>query len=111
MMYKIIYLIGFFIRQFVLPNPFIPFGDNAELINLIVGGIFVPLSYIMVGLIYDNGSEPVLGSILFTIVYALNTGVTYIVCLAYPTAWLMIVIACAYFALYFFFAYKIREAQ
>ena len=110
-MYKIIYLFGFLIRQFVLPNPFTPFGNSAVLINLIVGGVFVPLSYFMVGLIYERGSEPAWGSILFTIVYAINTCVTYLVCLAYPTVWLMVLIAVAYFALYLFVAYKIREAQ
>ena len=110
-MYKLIYLVGFLIRQFALPNPFTPFGTSAELINLIVGGAFVPLSYFMVGLIYERGSAPVLGCILFNIVYAVNTGITYLVCLAYPTVWLMIVIALAYFALYLFAAYKIRETQ
>lgn len=110
-MYKLIYSLGFLIRQFVLPNPFTPFGESAELINLIVGGLFVPLSFIMVGLIYDRGSEPALGSFLFNLVYALNTGITYVVCLAYPVKWLMIVIAAAYFVLYLFVAYRIREAQ
>ena len=110
-MYKIIYLVGFLIRQFAFPNPFTPFGNDAELINLIVGGAFVPLSYFMVGLIYERGSAPAWGSILFTIVYAINTGVTYLVCLVYPTVWLMVLIAVANFALYLFVAYKIREAQ
>ena len=110
-MYKIIYLAGFLIRQFVLPNPFTPFGNNAELINLLVGGVFVPLSYFMVGLIYERGSEPAWGSILFTVVYAINTGVTYLVCMAYPSTWLMTLIVVAYFALYLFVSYKISEAQ
>ena len=78
-MYKIIYLVGFLIRQFAFPNPFTPFGNNAELINLMVGGVFVPLSYFMVGLIYERGNAPTWGAILFTIVYAINTGVTYLV--------------------------------
>ena len=81
------------------------------MINLIAGAVFVPLSYFMVGLIYERESAPALGSILFTIVYAINTGVTYLVCLAYPTAWLMVLIAVAYFVLYLFAAYKLREAQ
>lgn len=109
-MYKIIYVVGFLIRQFCLPNPFAPIGTSAELINWIAGGLFIPLSYIMTGLIYDRGSEPAFGSILFNVVYAVNTGVTYLVCLAYPTVWLMVLIAVAYFALYLFVAYKIREA-
>lgn len=50
-----------------------------------------------------------LGSLLFLIVYAINTGITYLVCLAYPMIWLMIVIAVAYLALVIFFAVKIRD--
>ena len=109
-MYKIIYFAGFLIRQYALPNPFIPFGENAELINLIVGGVFIPLSYVMVGLIYDKGSNPALGSILFTTIYAINTGVTYLVCWLYPTIWLMIIISVIYFAMYLFVAIRIRES-
>lgn len=110
-MYRIIYFAGFLIRQFALPNPFTPFGDSADLINFIVGSVFVPLSYYMVGFIHERGRTPAWGSILFTIVYAFNTGVTYLVCLVYPTVWLMVLISVAYFALYLFVAYKIREAQ
>lgn len=108
-MYKLIYIIGFLIRQFLLPNPFAPLGNNAELINWIVGGAFVPLSFIITGLFYDRGSEPAFGSFLFLVVYAVNTGIAYLVCLAYPMIWLMVVIAVAYFALVIFIATKLRE--
>ena len=108
-MYRVIYFIGFIVRQFLLPNPFAPLGANADLINWIVGGALVPLSYIITGLFYDRGSEPALGSLLFFIVYAINTGITYLICLAYPMIWLMIVIAVAYLALVIFCAMKIRD--
>lgn len=110
-MYRIIYFAGFLIRQYALPNPFIPFGNNAELINLIVGGILIPVSYVMVGLIYSRGSNPALGSILFTILYVINTGVTYLVCLVYPMMWLICLIVIGYFLIYLLVAYRIGEIQ
>lgn len=108
-MYRLIYIISFLIRQFLLPNPFAPLGGNAEIINLLVGGAFVPLSYFMTGFIYDKGSEPAIGSILFLVVYAINTGVTYLVCLAYPLEWLMILIGAAYFAIFVILSVIIRK--
>ena len=98
-MYRLIYIISFLIRQFLLPNPFAPLGGNAEIINLLVGGAFVPLSYFMTRFIYD----------LFLVVYALNTGMTYLVCLAYPLVWLMILIGTVYFAIFVFLSVIIRK--
>lgn len=46
-----------------MPNPFAPLGGNAEIINLLVGGAFVPLSYFMTGFIYDKGSEPAISTL------------------------------------------------
>lgn len=110
-MYYIFSVVGFVIRQFYLPNPFAPLGTNADGINLLFGGLLVPISYVMTGMIYQKGSEPAIGSILFFLVYMVNTGATYLVCLAHPTVWLMIVISVAYLASYLFLAYKIRTAQ
>lgn len=108
-MYKLIYLIGFIIRQFLLPNPFTPLGQNAELINLIVGVAFVPFSYGIVGLFYERGSAPAFGSFLFTVVYAINTGITYLICLVYPMMWLMILIPIIYIAIVIFLSVKLRK--
>lgn len=108
-MYRLIYIISFLARQFLLPNPFAPLDDNAEIINLIVGGALVPLSYLMTGFIYDKGSEPALGSILFLVVYAINTGVIYLVCLAFPLVWLMILIGIVYIVLFVFLSVIIRK--
>lgn len=108
-MYKLIYIIGFLVRQFLLPNPFAPLGNNAELINWIVGGAFVPLSFFMTGLFYDRGNEPAIGSLLFLVIYAVNTGIAYLVFLAYPMIWLMIEIVVLYFALIVFLSSKWHE--
>lgn len=108
-MYKILYLIGFLIRQFILPNPFEPFGESAILINYAVGTLLIPISYVMTGMIYERGDEPAVGSILFLFVYSMNTGITYLICLAYPIVWLMISIAILYLVLYVLLALKLRE--
>lgn len=107
-MYRLFYFIGFLLRQFVLSNPFAPIGDNTDIVNWVVGALFVPITYFMVGAIYDRGSEPAWGCILFNIIYAVNTGITYLVCLAYPMIWLMVAIAVAYLVLCFFVACRIH---
>lgn len=89
-------VISLIVRQFLLPNPFAPLGDNAVLINWIFGVVFIPLSYKMVGLIYTKNSDPGFGSFLFLVVYALNTFVTYIACEAWPYYWIIGLIVLAY---------------
>lgn len=108
-MYPLLSIAGFVIRQFFLPNPFAPIGASADGINLLFSGLLVPISYAMTGMIYQKGSEPAIGSILFFLVYMVNTGAIYLVCLAYPTVWLMIVITALYFAAYIFVASKVRD--
>ncbi len=108
-MYSFIALASFAIRQFLLPNPFGPLGDIAVGINLIAGMVLVPLSYHMVGLVYRRGEAPALGSFLFLLTYMINTGVIYLVCLAYPAKWLMGLIAGIYFALVFSIARLLND--
>lgn len=99
-MYHIIKLLSYFIRTFLLPNPFSPLGASAEIINIIFGIALVPITYCMVGLNYKKGSEPGFGSFLFLVVYAINSLVTYLVCKAYPNTVLMVVIVIVYLVLY-----------
>lgn len=76
-MYKIIKILSYLARQFLLPNPFTNlFIDKnvAEIVNWIFGGILVPLSYGLTGTWYD-GKFSTIGSIGFLINYALLTAV------------------------------------
>ena len=62
-MYEIIKLLSYLIRQFLLPNPFtnlIKDPSQATIVNWIVGGIFIPLSYVLTGTWYDK-KTPVIG--------------------------------------------------
>ena len=75
-MYGIIKITSYLIRQFILPNPFINLitdEGTAFIVNLIFGGILIPLSYLLTGTWY-NGESKAVGSFGFLINYALLTG-------------------------------------
>ncbi len=95
-MYKLISVLSLLIRQFCLPNPFECFGDSALLINWIAGIVMAPITYLIVGLLYEKGSEPVLGSLLYLVTYALLT-VFLCVMGVFSFAWWWILILVAVF--------------
>ena len=110
-MYPIITIISFIIRQFLLPNPFEPLGENAVVINLIASVVLIPVAYVMAGPIYRAlDGAPGLGSLLFLLLYAANTMVIYFVCLAIAHWWLVIVILIIYVVLYAYFVNLVYEA-
>ncbi len=85
-LYAVIAIIGVLIRQFVLPNPFECFGDNAIIINLIAEPIIHSVAFALVGLVYRSGEAPTLGSILYLITYCLIIGALYL-CGIFSFAW------------------------
>ncbi len=89
-MYYIMALIGFLIRQFLLPNPFEPFGGWGALYNLFASGLIGTLAYFTVGLIYEKRSFPFIGSLLYTIAYAVYTLELYFILKPYPNDGLII---------------------
>lgn len=79
-MYKIISMISAFIRVFIFPNPFTKLFELylantvfstsaiilADIFNLIIGGtILCAICFPLVGIIYDRGEAPVVGSLLY----------------------------------------------
>lgn len=74
-LYSIFAIISLLMRNFVLPNPFECFGDTAWLINLIAEPIIHAVAFALVGLVYQRGEAPAIGSILYLITYALLTGI------------------------------------
>ena len=90
-MYKLISVFSLLIRQFCLPNPFECCGEYALLINWIVGIILSPIAYLIVGTVYEKGSAPVIGSVLYFITYAALTGILLIMGI-YSFAWWWILI-------------------
>ena len=77
-MYKLMIMISPIIRQFCLPNPFECFGDKAIIYNWIAGLVLTPVAYYLVGLFYEKGSLPALGSLLYLVFYAVLTAVLYL---------------------------------
>lgn len=77
-LYGFVSLISIFVRQFVLPNPFECFGDQAIIINWIVEPIIQAVAYILVGSVYQKGSNPAFGSLLFLLTYALIVGILWL---------------------------------
>ena len=93
-MYKIISLLSLLIRQCCLPNPFECFGDYALLINWIAGIVMAPVTYLIVGWVYEKGSEPAVGSLLYLLTYALLTGALCVMGIfSFAWWWILILVA------------------
>lgn len=63
--------ISVLIRYFLLPNPFASLA-NGELYNWVATIILLPITYGMVSFIYERGSAPTWGSVLFLFIYVVN---------------------------------------
>lgn len=87
-MYKLVATISVFLRTFIFPNPFtgifvLYLSDTmwgtssetlAEAFNFIFGGtILLPICYPLVGIIYNKGEAPVIGSILYALAVLFNS--------------------------------------
>lgn len=69
-------IVSYLIRQFCFLNPFtniVKDPNTATIVNLICGGIFIPLAYTLTGTWYKGGAKAV-GSFGFFINYAILTG-------------------------------------
>ena len=77
-MYKAVAGLSLLIRTFFLPNPFEGM-EMGVLYNLAAGIILLPITFLIVGLFYERGSAPVLGSLLYLFFYSIHTGLV-IVC-------------------------------
>lgn len=74
-LYGVICAASLIIRQFVLPNPFECFGENAVIYNWIAEPILHVAAFSLVGLVYCRGSLPAWGSFLYLITYSILVGV------------------------------------
>ena len=103
--YVLIALIGHFIREYLFGNPFEPLIDGIEiggivLMPVVLNWISEPIihvaSYAMTGVVYDSGSEPIVGSLIYMFMYALNSGVLYVMSLCGFHLWSNILILIIY---------------
>lgn len=87
-MYKLVSSISAILRAFIFPNPFTPIFELylegkvlsslasilSELFNFVIGGtILCTICYHLVGIIYNRGEAPALGSILYAIFILINS--------------------------------------
>ena len=85
--YGIVAAISYFIRQFLLPNPFSSL-EYGELINFLAGGLLTLIVYVIVGTMYKE-DIPILGSVLFLVVYAVINFELYAALFFYPNWWIV----------------------
>ena len=78
MLYKIVYFVSLFVRNFLLPNPYINIIGNetySELFNMIIGGLILhKLAYWFAGNIYRKSiDDPSVGSFCYLVSYIVIT--------------------------------------
>lgn len=108
-LYKKLSVLFWFIRQFCMPNPFEVLGEGVtvvlnevpilltpDILNWIAGLGLPTFTFIIVGLYYISGSAPAAGSLLYMFFFCVHTGILYLMCLAYPANWLVVLISIAY---------------
>ncbi len=106
-LYSIIATVSVLIRQFALPNPFEPLGETftlsikdvsipltPELANWIAEPLLHIVTFAIVGIYYKKGKhEPVFGSFLYLLFYAIHVGLIHMVsCFGFAWAAIIIII-------------------
>ena len=113
MLYGTLSGIFWFIRQFLMPNPFdvlgegitvaiggAPFLLSPDALNWIAGLFLPAFTFAVVGLYYARYSFPALGSILYMIFFCLHTFILYLMSWAYPSIFLIVLIGVVYIGLH-----------
>lgn len=106
-LYSIIATVSVLIRQFALPNPFEPLGETftlsikdvsipltPEVANWIAEPLLHIVTFAIVGIYYKKGQhEPVFGSFLYLLFYAIHVGLIHMVsCFGFAWAAIIIII-------------------
>ena len=112
-MYQIIATISTLVRQFCLSNPFEALGDglvvnlgdgpillSPVLLNWIAEPVMHGATYAIVGMFYDRGDEPVVGSFLYLFFYCMHTFMVWLMSLAGFATWAVILILVLYVVLH-----------
>ena len=114
--YGVLSIISLIIRHFVLPNPFMCFGEQADYFNWIAEPIIHAIAYAIVGLFYIKGSAPEIGCVAYLMVYSLITGAL-LLCGVFAFAWWWILIVVIAFmavsagGIILFFMFSNRQVQ
>lgn len=108
-MYKLIAAISILIRQFCIPNPFDALGEGLvvniretslllppEVLNWVAEPFMHMVTFVIVGLHYDRGSAPALGSFLYLLFYCVHTFLLWLMSLAGFATWAVVIIVVLY---------------
>ena len=98
-LYGVVTLASVLIRQFVLPNPFMCFGEKAAVINWIAEPIMQIVAYLLVGLVYQKGDMPAVGSALFLVTYAALVGILWLLGIFRFAWWWILLLVIAFVAI------------
>lgn len=108
-MYKLMAAISILIRQFYIPNPFETLGNGLavnmgktsmllppEVLNWVAEPFMHGITFVIVGLYYERGSAPALGSFLYLIFYCIHTFLLWLMSLAGFATWAVALIVVLY---------------
>lgn len=109
LMYKLMATISILIRQFCIPNPFEALGDGVvvnmgevpillppEVLNWVMEPFMHVVTFAVVGLYYDRGSAPALGSFFYLLFYCVHTFLLWLMSLVGFATWAIVLIAVIY---------------
>lgn len=104
-MYKLMVVIGPLIRLFCIPNPFEALDDGLvvnigeapvlmppEILNWVAEPFMHMVTFGVVGLYYDRGSAPALGSVLYLLFYYVHTFMLWLMSLTGFATWAVVLI-------------------
>lgn len=108
-MYKLIAVIGALVRQFYIPNPFDALGDGlvvnigetpilltSAILNWVAEPFVHAVTFSVVGLYYDKGSAPTIGSFLYLLFYCIHTFLLWLMSLVGFATWAVVLIVVLY---------------
>lgn len=108
-MYRIMMVLSVLIRQFYIPNPFEVLGDGLimnigevpimiqpEMLNWIAEPFVHCVTFGVVGMYYDEGSAPALGSLLYLLFYCVHTFLLWLMSLCGFAIWAVVIILVIY---------------
>ena len=89
--YGIISLIGYIVRNLLLPNPFECFEGKAFWINFIAELVIHLIAFLITRLFYEKGSFPALGSLLYLVFYCAVVFALWLLSLVQFACWSIVI--------------------
>ena len=99
---EIMVILSVIIRTFYLPNPFESLGTMGIVYNLMLSSFLVPLTFIVVGMYYNRGSFPFLGSLLFLVFYVIHNELILVMSIFNFAIWWIAIVIFAYIMVHTF---------